>query len=116
MPSIILNTRLKAAALHAALLTTSAVEAESHEPALREAVLALEGLRATPLSEELRGEASRAELRALARELSASAKLIAQGLAFAQGMARLLAPATAAYRPDGEPIPFKIASTIVVRG
>jgi hypothetical protein len=80
-------------------------------PALHHAALTLERLRT-----ETADGGTQPELQALAGELGASARLIAQGLAVAQGMARLLAPAAGGYRQDGEPAPLTPTGTLLVRG
>ena len=59
---------------------------------------------------------SRADIESLAQELRVCERLILQGMEVARGMGRLLAPATAAYDPDGEPAPLAAARTILVRG
>ncbi len=59
--------------------------------------------------------ACRGELEALSSELRIAAKLLTQGLALTQGMARLLTPATG-YRQDGEPAQFQAAGSVLIRG
>ncbi len=104
------------AALRAALLAPpdemAAERLAAHTPALQNAALDLERLRNDPV---LRTGLAREELEALARELRAAARLTAQGLELARGMARLLAPA-AGYGQDGEPAPLKLRGTLLVRG
>lgn len=80
-------------------------------PALQTAVLNLERLRAASPEPELRGE-----LEALQRDLRAPARLIAQGLALTQGMARLLGSTSAGYQQDGQPAALKAGGTLLVRG
>ncbi len=56
------------------------------------------------------------ELALVEGELRACTRLIAQGLALTQGVARLLAPASSSYRQDGEPVPLPADATVLVRG
>jgi hypothetical protein len=111
MRSNIHSIRKIVAAVRAALLTPSIEGVDSHVPALQQAAAALEQLRGGPPE-----AGSRGDLEALARDLRACGRLIAQGLAFTQGMARVLAPAATSYRPDGEPVPLKAPGTLLVRG
>jgi hypothetical protein len=121
MRSRLLNVRQAVAALRAALLVSSIEAMDAQMPALQQAAATLEALRSeSPRPESLRNESPEFELRreieALARELRGSEKLIAQGLALTQGMAGLLAAATAGYRHDGEPAALRPSGTLLVRG
>lgn len=111
MRSSIHNLREQAAALRAALLAPSVEDLAAQLPELQEAAVTLERLKSESIAPESRGE-----LEALARELRTAGRLIAQGLAFQRGWARLLASATSAYRPDGEPVPLPVAGSLSVRG
>jgi hypothetical protein len=111
MRNIIHNVREQTAALRAALLAPSAEGLESQVPALQEAAVTLERLKTEAIEPE-----SRRELEALARELRSAGRLIAQGLAFQRGWARLLASASSSYRPDGEPVSLQAAGSVSVRG
>lgn len=116
MRSKLPSVRETVAALRTALLSPSVEGITACVPALQEAALDLERLRAETLDKQSPDSGTRRELDALARELRGAGKLIAQGMAFTQGMARVLAPATADYRPDGEPVVAKTASTLLIRG
>jgi hypothetical protein len=121
MRSKLHSVRETVAALRAALLAPSTEALYAQMPALQQAVATLGSLQAeSSQTESLQvrspESAPRQELEAVARELSASGKLIAQGLALTQGMARLLAPVTGGYRQDGEPAPLQPAGTLLVRG
>jgi hypothetical protein len=105
------SIRKQTAALRAALLAPSIEAFESHLPALQEAGLTLQRLQTHLLDSPLRPE-----LEALAKELRSTGMLIEHGLAFQQGLARLLASATSGYRPDGEPVSLRAAGNISVRG
>jgi hypothetical protein len=58
----------------------------------------------------------RRELEALAAELRVAGGLIDHGMAFQQGWARMLAVATAGYRPNGEPSPLAAPGTVSLEG
>jgi hypothetical protein len=111
MRIVLHNLREQAASLRAALLEPSVEGLESHLPALQEAAVTLERLKTESIQPE-----SRRELEALARDLRSAGRLIAQGLAFQRGWARLLASASSGYRPDGEPVSLQAAGSISVRG
>jgi hypothetical protein len=113
MRSSIHNVRETVAALRVALLQPSIEGIELQLPALQDAALTLERLKTDPLRSE---SEFRQQLEALARDLRGSRRLAARGLEMTQGIARLLTPVTAGYRPDGEPIPAKLAGTILIRG
>jgi hypothetical protein len=129
MRSIIHNLREQTAALRAALLAPAGAQVgeglESHLPALQDAALTLERLTSTFGGPEggrrgppgaLIEPGTRRELKALAGELDTAGRLIAHGLAFQQGLTRLLASSAAGYRPDGEPVELSAAGSISVRG
>jgi hypothetical protein len=116
MRSKLRNVRETVAGLRATLLAPSGEAINAHMPALQQAAAILESLQAESLQERSPESKSREELEAVARELRTTGKLIAQGLALTQGMARLLAPVTCGYRQDGEPAPFQTAGTLLVRG
>lgn len=118
MRSNIHNVRQAVAALRVALLSPSPEGIASQLPALQEAAVTLERLERERQARDAEAPHAglRDELEALATELRAPAKLIAQGLAFVRGMSRLLAPPTADYQPDGEPVPLKPPSSLLVRG
>jgi len=116
MRSNLHSIRQTAAALRSTLLSRPLDEnwAEAiaaHVPALKDAAAVLDRLR----NQELDPEAKQ-ELHALSIQLRGLGKLAAQGLGFTQGMARLLAPASGSYRPDGEPVRPNSPGTIWVRG
>ena len=117
MRTVLHNLREQAAALHAALLAPSAEGFESHLPALQEAAVTLQRLFASGTTPDASIEpGTRRELEGLARELRSAGRLIAHGLAFQRGLARLLASASSTYRPDGEPVALPAAGSISVRG
>lgn len=110
------SVRQAVAELRSALLTPSVAAPsvallEAQLPALHAAVLSLQQLRAESPEPGLCGE-----LEALKRELRAPARLIAQGLALSQRMARQLASTTAGYQQDGQPAALKAGGTLLVRG
>jgi hypothetical protein len=120
MRSIIHNVREQTAALRTALLAPSIEGLQAHLPALQAAALALQSLQADLPDASIRLRTpepeTRRELEALARDLGVAGRLVAHGLAFQLGLARLMASASAGYRPDGEPVPLKTAASISVRG
>lgn len=117
MRSSIHKVREQTAALRATLLAPSIEGLESHLAALQEAAITLRELQADQSAEPAVIEgASRQELEALARDLSTAGRLIAHGLAFQQGLTRLMASATSGYRPDGEPVTLHAAANIWVHG
>jgi hypothetical protein len=118
MRSKLHNIRKQAMALRQALVTPSIEGLDSQLPALQEAAQDLESLSSTLIgtTETAIEPGLRRELEALAQDLAGAGRLIAQGLAFQLGLARLLAAATSGYRPDGEPAALNAAGSISVRG
>jgi hypothetical protein len=112
------NLRNQAAALRAALRTPSIEGLAAQVPELQEAASTLQRLSSTlnTTPGAVIEPGTRRELEALARDLGAAGRLIAHGLAFQKGWARLLASASSGYRPDGEPVSLKAAGSISVRG
>ena len=115
MRTIILKVREQTGALRGALLAASAEGLASHLPALQEAAAALTRLQ-TESPDALLEQGSRRELEALAGELRSAGRLIARGLAFQRGWARLLSSASSSYRSDGEPALLQAPGSIWMRG
>jgi len=97
--------------LRLALLAPSIEGLDAQLPALQDAVSTLQRFGA-----ESPGAGFRPELEALARDLRAIDRLIERGLAFQQGLARLLASSASGYQPDGEPVSLKTAGSLSVQG
>jgi hypothetical protein len=117
MRSKLHSIRETVAALRATLLAPSIEGIEAEMPALQRAAAMLESLRReAPDKHPASSKRPNEELEALSRELRAVGKLIAQGVALTQGMARLLAPPTAGYCQDGEPATFRTPGTVLERG
>jgi len=77
---------------------------------LEAAVRELEAIQAQP------GFVTRQEIQAFAAELLGVARLIAHGMTFQQGWARMLAAAASNYQPNGEPASAVPAAKISVQG
>jgi hypothetical protein len=97
-------------ALRSTLLDPSPEALEAHLPALE---AALHDLRSLEQNGEL---CTRRELEAVALELRAAGSLIAHGIEFQRGWAKLLATAFGDYRPNGEPRPLQARGSVSVQG
>ena len=113
MRSSIHNALSQVASLREALLAPSSENLLSRIPLLEDAARALCGAGASACdAPAITGRA----LRTLSRELCRAAALIEHGYALQLGWARILAAATAEYRPDGQPARLQPKATVSIEG
>ncbi|HML18476.1 MAG TPA: hypothetical protein VK419_15710 [Bryobacteraceae bacterium] len=109
------SARRQIANLRAVLASPGPEEIEACLPALAEAAACL-----ASVEQDLKSSAPPAEmaweLKQLQAELKMAAKLIANGAAFYQGWAKLLASAASGYTPSGDAAPLAAAGSVSVQG
>jgi hypothetical protein len=115
MLSKISSARRKVARLREALISPGPEEIENCLPALAEAANYLDSIQ-----EELKFSAPPPEmdqqLQLLKDELKMATRMIANGAAFYQGWAKLLASAASGYTPSGDAPPLAPAGSVSLQG